>query len=527
MKFFFSKIKLHAGRIAAVALVFGAAWALLAYFLEYYDIAFIDRDVILEESPNDYSNEYSNGYSEDSLDGYTSKPTVPRPGTTVEEETTALPEEIVNVTSVHNTALLSDVPKDVPDVSALEGYMPTTAMYDSARMTLGKMDFSFALPTEYSVSTMETEELRYVVREEYGAYEAEYTTVQRDRPAVSLYMGHMLVDNGTSLVIIDANGTPLCSIDGNIYRPAYTRDRSGRPLFYRKDEYGKKLYYYHLSDDGTTLQGSDYNDKADGRGLYFDYPADWGLSDNGLTPVYDKESRTYSYHTYYGPISEETYTNAFAFSEGLACVTTNENRGGVYFINQYGNRVQQTFVTYLSALNRYSIWDYVMPASRGLESIGFFYFDHGMTRVRYQIIDNYHWTVNESARVVSDEDKLLRTDGTFFDIPVGYTIKGYSDGMILLEKDGRFGFMDYTGDWITEPVYVSATPFLSGLAVLETEDGRFGMIDTQGNIVLPFAYDSISSPSDGLITVYTEESGWAVYKIMESPPEEEQQAEIL
>ena len=72
--------------------------------------------------------------------------------------------------------------------------------------------------------------------------------------------------------------------------------------------------------------------------------------------------------------------------------------------------------------------------------------------------------------------------------------------------------MDYTGDWIAEPIYSSATAFRSGLATLRTEDGRVGMIDRKGNIVLPFRYTYISSASDGLITAF--DGAWSVYKIM-------------
>ena len=90
----------------------------------------------------------------------------------------------------------------------------------------------------------------------------------------------------------------------------------------------------------------------------------------------------------------------------------------------------------------------------------------------------------------------------------------YSDGMILLEKDGLFGFMDYTGEWIAEPIYSYAEAFCEGLAVLKTKDGRYGMIDTAGNIVLPFAYSHVSSCSDGLVVCYSETNGWEIMRKM-------------
>ena len=74
--------------------------------------------------------------------------------------------------------------------------------------------------------------------------------------------------------------------------------------------------------------------------------------------------------------------------------------------------------------------------------------------------------------------------------------------------------MDYTGNWIAEPVYAAATPFINNLATLTTPDGRMGMIDTEGNIVLAFAYQSITQASSGMIATYHRQDGWQVYKIM-------------
>jgi len=117
--------------------------------------------------------------------------------------------------------------------------------------------------------------------------------------------------------------------------------------------------------------------------------------------------------------------------------------------------------------------------------------------------------------VVSDVDCLIRPDGSEYKLPLGYDLEGYSDGCILLSKNGVYGFMDYTGAWIAQPMYTDAIPFVNGLGALQTADGRWGMIDTMGNIVLPFAYDAVSQVSGGLIAAYREENGWTVFRIME------------
>ena len=204
---------------------------------------------------------------------------------------------------------------------------------------------------------------------------------------------------------------------------------------------------------------------------------------------------------------------ASQFSGGYAAVTANENRRNLYFIDGNGRTVLGApSHYYMASYERYVIFSYRAPLTTGVESVGSFYFDHGYVRVRKQLIDYYAYQVYHNVRVIMDVDVLVDKNGAEFPIPMGYTLKAYSDGVLLLEKDGKYGFMDYTGDWIAEPVYHSATAFRSGLATLKTEDGKVGMIDTKGNIVLPFRYNYISSASDGLITAY--DGAWSVYKIM-------------
>lgn len=528
MRHFNGKLKLNLGRLAAAAAVFGVSGLVAAYCLGYYDLAFLDRSSVFgdlrdEPSQSDKDSPLFNFETEgkdpsrpDETDssGVGSKDDS-SPSDSHENSSLVNQRELSSVLRIADTSLLADARISIPAVSELTDYSPTTKSYLSSGMTLAKMQFSFKLPELFTLRVRESQQLSYVVPAEYAPYVAEYSTVYEKRPAVELYMGMILIDTGTSTVIVDANGSPLCSFDDSVYKPAYTRDKDGRPLFYKQTETGRKIYYF-LSADGKNFTVSDYNDKTDSRGLYFDYPASYGKTDGIIYREYDKEEKKWAYRTPYSDVTEPEFAEAYDFVDGFACVTapSEENNGGMYFINQYGWRIQETFVAYLSELDRYSIWDYALPASRGIENIGFFYFDHGLTRVRYQIIDYYNWE-KDRVRVVSDEDKLIRTDGSVYELPRGYTLKGYSDGMILLEKDGLFGFMDYTGGWIAEPCYASATPFVDGLAVLETADGRFGMIDTKGNIVLPFTYDYISMASSGLVAVYREENGWTILKLME------------
>ena len=52
----------------------------------------------------------------------------------------------------------------------------------------------------------------------------------------------------------------------------------------------------------------------------------------------------------------------------------------------------------------------------------------------------------------------------------------------VIEKDGRFGYIDVYGNVIAEPVYLAATPFLpDGFAYVVDENFVFGTVDEDGN----------------------------------------------
>ena len=102
-------------------------------------------------------------------------------------------------------------------------------------------------------------------------------------------MGAILFDRGDQLFYIDSDGVARFTFDDTQTIPAYTRDLSGNPLFYRLmwNGTGYDRVYYRV--EGKAFVPSAYNDDADGRGLYFDYPADYGLPDDGYVKVVEGE----------------------------------------------------------------------------------------------------------------------------------------------------------------------------------------------------------------------------------------------
>ena len=196
------------------------------------------------------------------------------------------------------------------------------------------------------------------------------------------------------------------------------------------------------------------------------------------------------------------------------------DRSVLYFIREDGEPLFPAGRMFKNDQDRKVFGSAQLPYSFGVESLGSFYFDHGLVRVRWQVIDFWRYFqrrnyTGSQIKVMEEYDALLREDGTMFEIPFGYKLEGYSEGRLLLSRDGFFGIFSVTGEWIAQPIYGGGKPYVEGLAQLMTPDGRWGMIDTEGNIVLPFTYDKISGVSSGLVSCYREENGWSILRIMQ------------
>lgn len=385
-------------------------------------------------------------------------------------------ETIIETTPTIETVPLEAEPAIVKSVVGIfETDRLPREIYPAAENDMfSELSFPFYLPEEYSLREKTTTVLTRQKGENDSQDYAILSAQTAPRLAVETYMGYILFDDGEYILLCTEDGAPLFKYSPDDYEPAYERDRDGNPLFVHYIDEQHKIYY---TASTTGFEENGYNPSADSRKLKFDYPADYGKG------------------------SEYTV------------VTSGKERGALYGVNKSGEPLFSPHTTYYNEHRRYVDEYYLPPLTDGIESIGFYYFDHGYTRVRRQIIDHYNYFGLGQIKVVSDEDILVSKSGRVFPLPDGYRLAGYSEGMLLLERGGKYGFVNLTGEWIAQPIFTSATPFMSGYSTLTTEDGRVGMIDIDGNIILPFAYKSISLCSAGIIAVYSETYGWEIIKI--------------
>jgi hypothetical protein len=105
---------------------------------------------------------------------------------------------------------------------------------------------------------------------------------------------------------------------------------------------------------------------------------------------------------------------------------------------------------------------------------------------------------------------------------LNYTkVEASGDGMFGFEKDGKFGYLDKTGNIVIPADYVyesssskTIPTFQKGLAKLK-KDIKYGVLDKTGKIVIPFEYDGLYISNYGnYVSVYNNINGKSIWGIV-------------
>ena len=577
------------GRAAAlVALALLLLFAL--YYVGVFDVSFLVRPA----SWDDHADRFYSIWDEKTEE------TAPETDGETEKQTA---EERPDVVSSVELDVTGKPPVAVPQVSELptrealaeDGLYLTDGDYVPGASRLGRIIFPFELPREFSYRDMDVLSWDVTSYNDGRISKAKETVTTAPRPAIYLYMGYIIYDDcGIALYLIDKNGAVLMEYDPS-YIPAFARDRDGRPLFctpysYYADvpatdevnEAGEHTFtyrgalinaknYYTVGYGGGYFAYSDYVEERDGRGLNFDFPAGYGISDAWgiyragiMSPKYSAfldgttglvNFMNWGYFSLYEgerpdldaitaaerafavmsteqkleAIKNKTtpedvyhtselfpYSAAYNYSGGYATVVTSDvdeepkyEASELRVINTAGNVMFTSRKKYVNPQTDAFCSDrFMLPLTRGEESVGHLYFDRGYMRLRKVSFDKFQLDEWGDFRVNSDVDVLVTPYGREFGVPDGFSITGYADGVVTLCRAGVYGYFRTDGSWIADPVYKSASAFHGGIGVLCDADGKYGAVDTDGNVLIPFKYDYISNNSDGLIAVHSEKDGW-------------------
>ena len=73
----------------------------------------------------------------------------------------------------------------------------------------------------------------------------------------------------------------------------------------------------------------------------------------------------------------------------------------------------------------------------------------------------------------------------------------FSDGLMPMTRDGKWGFVDRSFKFVIEPQFDWAEPFFEGRAVVQL-GRKWGYIDTNGKVAIPIKYDLVWHFQDGM-----------------------------
>ncbi len=407
--------------------------------------------------------------------------------------------------------------------SAEGAVLASSSSYASGTHIIVKTDVKLSGP--YAVGK-ETVSVKYKVDSstDPSIKDATVKIVSRDEEVdiktVELYMGYIIINSEEGASLCDENGRVLLSDMGD-KEPANRRTVSGSPVF--KDASGA---YYIFDSEKSEFSAAESSALL--IGLEYDSPYRPYVDENGnqIYAKYDSKSKKYVFYS--TEKDEQTiktaYADVYSFSESGYALVKN---GSLYIIIDAGGKevfgVQTSnYYYYPDKTVNQGYWVrayYELPYINDIRAIGSGTVDeYGYLRMRIRLVGRSNSVYGQ---VVADEERLVNVNtGKYFTIPDGYTLEGYSDGVLLLSRDGRYGYYSIEGHWIAQPIYTYAQPFVQGLAVVGHENGTRGMIDTEGNIVLPFAFTYVSNVSSGLVSAYSESGGWEIFKVLELPTKE-------
>jgi len=106
---------------------------------------------------------------------------------------------------------------------------------------------------------------------------------------------------------------------------------------------------------------------------------------------------------------------------------------------------------------------------------------------------------------LSSEVKIEKPDGASYSQSLEPSLN-ISEGLVVIEKNGKFGYSDFNGRIVIAPIFDYCWPFAEGRGRVyqeTTQQGLFGYVDRVGKQVIPCRFTEASDFSEGYAVVLT------------------------
>lgn len=168
------------------------------------------------------------------------------------------------------------------------------------------------------------------------------------------------------------------------------------------------------------------------------------------------------------------------FSEGLAVAAY----GGEWVCGDKGNcRFECETWGYIDRKGEFAI----PPKFRQARA-----FYNGLAEVK----DDSGWAFIDSSGEI-----VMRTEGPQVDPLFRIGLSSVHDGLTLVRKEGKHGFINRDGEYVITPKFDEALAFCEGLAAVRVGE-KWGYVDENGNLVLPAKFHKAGCFHDGLAPVW-------------------------
>ena len=218
----------------------------------------------------------------------------------------------------------------------------------------------------------------------------------------------------------------------------------------------------------------------------------------GIVAIVDNQNKNRFVSDSISVVVEPTlkYDNVRRFSEGLAVVEKDKKYG---YVDQNGKEVVPPI--YYSAD---SFSDGVAVAYSKDDCTWHIIDKAGNVKAQLKGYDNVGYYFSNGLIEVRKDDKYGLADTTGKEVipPTYDIIYGFNEGLAQVKKDGKYGFVDQTGKEVVPLKYDISTSleFNEGFARV-VKDGKWGFVDQSGKEVVPPIYDSVESFNEGLARV--------------------------
>ncbi len=251
--------------------------------------------------------------------------------------------------------------------------------------------------------------------------------------------------------IFDSSGNDITDVLSG-YTFVGGRDNNGNALFQKDNK------YYYLSS-GKLIESKNIHNINKGAAYLSAFDEEYTLFESeGKWGAMNSEGKI---------IVKSMFTYGFGYNEGVGCFASKAET--LYFYDSDGDLISSEFV---------------IPK----KGFGAFRIQNGIT-----LVSN------------GEKNLVMKASGTVIDIPSDYEVIGCSDGIILLRKGQKYGYMDSYGIWVTAPEFTNASYFSEGLAI-----ANGSVIDRKGNVIIPEGFDFLTDFSDGICLLYSFDKGWFV-----------------